>query len=56
VANPLLPVPPALKGERRLITLFVKTGQITSNSIEFFNVADVNTPFYDAQSGTKEPQ
>ena len=56
VANPLLPVPSALKGERRLVTLFVKTGQIVSNSLENSSATDVNFPFYDAQSGTKEPQ
>jgi prepilin-type N-terminal cleavage/methylation domain-containing protein len=47
---------PYLTGERRLVTLFVKTGQITSNSIMNFNVYDTNAPFYDAQAGTKEPQ
>lgn len=45
-----------LTGERRLVTLFVKTGQIVSNSIQSFNGFDTNAPFYDAQSGTKEPQ
>jgi prepilin-type N-terminal cleavage/methylation domain-containing protein len=53
---PLLPIPPALTGERRLVTLFVKTGQIVSNSIQNFNAANTNTPYYDAQSGIKEPQ
>jgi len=47
---------PFLTGERRLVTLFVKTGQITSNSITNFNGYDTNTPFYDAQAGTKESQ
>jgi hypothetical protein len=50
------PYTPYLTGERRLVTLFVKTGQITSNSIQNFNGADTNAPFYDAQAGTKEPQ
>ncbi len=47
-----------LTGERRLVTLFVKTGQIVANSIsdDKFNVLDTNAPFYDAQSGIKEPQ
>ncbi len=49
-------LPPFLTGERRLVTLFVKTGQITSNSIMNFNGFDTNAPFYDAQAGTKEPQ
>ena len=47
---------PYLLGERRLVTLFVKTGQITSNSITSFDGHDTNAPFYDSQSGTKEPQ
>jgi hypothetical protein len=61
-ANPLLPLPKgygtatALTGERRLVTLFVKTGQIVANSIEVFNASDVNTPYYDAQAGVKESQ
>lgn len=47
---------PFLKGERRLVTLFTKTGQIVANSIETFNVNDTSTPYYAAQSGTKESQ
>ena len=47
---------PYLTGERRLVTLFVKTGQIVSNSIQNFNVNDTNAPFYDAQAGIKESQ
>ncbi len=45
-----------LTGERRLVTLFVKTGQIVTGSIESFNGNDTNAPFYDAQSGIKEQQ
>ena len=69
ITNYLLPMPqgtvdatgnvysgPALKGERRLVTLFTKTGQIVSNSIESFNLSDTNTPYYDAQAGIKESQ
>ena len=52
--------PPAgskyLTGERRLVTLFVKTGQIVTNSIQNFSPTDANYPFYDAQAGIKEPQ
>ncbi len=64
-ANYLLPMPKgtpnysngqALIGERRLVTLFVKTGQIVSNSIQNFSGYDTNAPFYDAQAGIKEPQ
>jgi prepilin-type N-terminal cleavage/methylation domain-containing protein len=47
--------PVYLTGERRLVTLFVKTGQIVSNSIQSFDVNDTNAPFYDAQAGIKEP-
>ena len=63
--NYLLPMPKGtsnysngqyLIGERRLVTLFVKTGQIVSNSIQNFNGYDTNAPFYDAQAGIKEPQ
>ena len=45
-----------LKGERRLVTLFTRTGQIVANSIEAFDGSDTSNPFYDAQSGTKESQ
>jgi prepilin-type N-terminal cleavage/methylation domain-containing protein len=62
--NYLLPMPQGtlkytgvnLTGERRLVTLFVKTGQIVSNSIQNFNGSDTNAPFYDAQAGLKEAQ
>ncbi len=48
--------PTFLKGERRLLTLFTRTGQIVSNSIENFDAYDTSAPYYDAQSGTKESQ
>lgn len=63
--NYLLPMPKGtpnyagsifLTGERRLVTVFVKTGQILTNSIQSFNGYDANAPFYDAQSGIKESQ
>lgn len=44
----------ALKGERRLVTLFVRTGNIVVNSVEDFDPADVNAPFYAAQTGVRE--
>ena len=47
---------PYLTGERRLVTLFVKTGQISSNSIQYFDPLDTNRPYYDAQAGIKESQ
>jgi hypothetical protein len=54
---PFLPTPytspNTLKGERRLVSLFTKTGLITINSIEDFTTVD--TPFLDAQAGVREP-
>jgi prepilin-type N-terminal cleavage/methylation domain-containing protein len=44
----------ALKGERRLVTLFTKNGLLTSDTIENFNVTDINRPFQDAQLGMRE--
>ncbi len=43
-----------LKGERRLITLFARSGQITSTKIELFDTSDTGRPYYDAQIGLKE--
>ena len=48
--------PVYLTHERRLVTLFTKSGQIVANSIESFNVHDTSAPYYDAQSGIKESQ
>ncbi len=53
---PTVATTPYLTGERRLVTLFVKTGQIVSNSIENFNGHRHQRPFYDAQAGIKESQ
>ncbi|WP_435005332.1 pilus assembly FimT family protein [Tundrisphaera lichenicola] len=47
---------PALKGERRLVTLFTRSGQVVTNSIEQFDLVDTSRPFYDAQAGIKESQ
>ena len=43
-----------LTGERMIVTLFGRTGQITTNSVELFSAADVNQPFYDSQLGARE--
>jgi hypothetical protein len=43
-----------LKGQRSLVTLFARTGQITTNSLDFFDGANINTPFYDSQLGARE--
>ena len=47
---------PYLQGERRLVTLFSKTGQIASNSITNFSGTNTNYPYLEAQSGVKESQ
>jgi prepilin-type N-terminal cleavage/methylation domain-containing protein len=44
----------ALQGERALVTLFTRTGQITSNALENFSITDINMPFYAAQTGARE--
>jgi prepilin-type N-terminal cleavage/methylation domain-containing protein len=52
-----------LKGDRRLVTLFTKTGQIITNTIEQFDGYDstdtrfrggVSLPFFDAQQGVRD--
>ena len=58
-----------LKGERRLVTLFTRTGQIVTNEISrdpfvlplsgktvggSFDGLDTNSPYYDAQIGARE--
>lgn len=57
---------PILKGDRRLVTMFLQSGLIVTNSIESipplnaflpgegFNVANVNYPFLKAQQGLRE--
>ncbi len=44
----------ALKGERRLVTLFTRTGLLTSDSLENFNGNNINLPYVDAQLGLRE--
>jgi hypothetical protein len=64
---PLLSSPPtlSLRGERTLLTLFTRTGLITSNSLDQFvnpasntyigfDLTNTTGPFYQAQSGTRE--
>ncbi len=43
-----------LKGDRRLVTLFTRTGMVVTNEVESFNGAEINQPYYDAQLGTRE--
>lgn len=63
----LVPNAPVLKGERRLVTLFTRTGQIVTTEINrepiqtstglvggSFDIFDINAPYYDAQIGSRE--
>jgi prepilin-type N-terminal cleavage/methylation domain-containing protein len=63
----LLSPPPtlSLRGERTLLTLFTRTGLITSNTLDQFvnpasnaysgfDLTNTTAPFYQAQSGTRE--
>ena len=43
-----------LQGERMLLTIFAKTGNITTNSLQNFDGTDINAPFYAAQRGERE--
>ncbi len=43
-----------LKKDRQLVTLFTRTGQVVTNSINNFDVTNVNAPFYEAQQGIRE--
>jgi hypothetical protein len=52
-ANPSLPV---LKGELRIVTVFSKTGQISTNENPTFNVNNTNQPFLEAQQGVSGGQ
>jgi hypothetical protein len=40
-----------LSGERRLLTLFTRTGQISTNAIEVFDGTAPSLPFINAQQG-----
>lgn len=60
--TPRLPMPSGmiagattvLSGDRRLVTLHTRTGMVTTNSVENFDAADGNAPFYEAQQGARE--
>ncbi|WZO97198.1 type II secretion system protein [Isosphaeraceae bacterium EP7] len=54
-ATPLLfPTNTFLKGQRRLVTLFTKTGQtLTTDDVQFMG-NDTNYPYYAAQAGARE--
>lgn len=54
-ANPALPV---LKGERRLVTLNTRTGQVLTNSLEdtSFDITNTNLPYLLPQQGAQGEQ
>jgi hypothetical protein len=52
-ATPSLPY---LKGEMRIVTLFTRTGQISTNDNPTFNVLNPNQPFLEAQLGVSGGQ
>jgi prepilin-type N-terminal cleavage/methylation domain-containing protein len=43
-----------LKGERRLVTLFTRTGLVITSSATQFSPTNVDQPFFEAQSGQRE--
>lgn len=43
-----------LRGERRLITVNSRSGNVTTTEIETFNATDTNVPFYPGQLGIRE--
>jgi hypothetical protein len=43
----------ALKGERRLMTLFTRTGQLVTNQVETFDGAIPSLPFLAPQQGIR---
>jgi prepilin-type N-terminal cleavage/methylation domain-containing protein len=47
---------PVLKGELRIVTVFSKTGQISTNENPTFNVNNTNQPFLEAQQGVSGGQ
>lgn len=61
--NYLLPIPrdantqageAVLEGERRLVTINTRTGQVSTNTIEDFDPTFIGAPFLRAQQGVKE--
>jgi hypothetical protein len=45
------PTLPVIKGETRIVTLFTRSGQISTNDNPTFNVNNVSQPFFEAQRG-----
>lgn len=53
-ANLYPPTAPSLKGARRLVSINARTGQISTNTLEQFDPADLELPYRNAQMGIKE--
>ena len=60
--TPRLPMPEGvvagaaatLKGGRRLVSVNMRSGNVVSNEVETFDPANVNAPYFEAQSGSRE--
>lgn len=60
---PYLPIPDVadtqgrkLKGERRVVSINTRTGQIVTGSVENFNTSNINTPFFNVEHGIRDEQ
>jgi hypothetical protein len=45
-----------LKGERRLVSINTRTGQIVTGSAENFDTSNINTPFFNVEHGIRDEQ
>jgi prepilin-type N-terminal cleavage/methylation domain-containing protein len=45
-----------LKGERRLVSINTRTGQIVTGSAENFSTSNINTPFFNVEHGIRDEQ
>jgi prepilin-type N-terminal cleavage/methylation domain-containing protein len=45
--------PRPLEGDRRIVTLNTRTGNVTTGPVESFDGSDVNAPYYDARRGIR---
>ena len=51
---PNLPLPPALKGERRLVTVNAKSGMVSVKDIDILSASDSSFAYRDAQNGVRD--
>jgi prepilin-type N-terminal cleavage/methylation domain-containing protein len=51
--SPRLPTDAGLKGDRRLVTVNMRTGNVVTNAVEGFDGSDVHAPFYGPQRGVR---